>query len=415
MCDTMYVNNGSGRFFAKNSDRSCNEPNLTLFVEAADYPRDCMGGYGQVRCTYISIPQVAHTNAMVLVKPSWLWGAEMGVNDKGLVIGNEAVFTKSKGKKEKNLIGMDYLRLALERCDDVESALQLITAMLVKYGQGGNCGFDKNFFYDNSYLLAYGEKAVILETCGREYKTREIDGFGNISNRLSIEDNDFAKRNSDILFTTFSGSLERSSQAKCAISKATSVADVIKALSQHEEGMSDEKLFAKGSVKSVCMHQSSLGDHTTGSFIFDFNTGVAWVSGCSTPCLAIFKPVLFGEIIPPVFSDENQSLDYWLTREYLVRAIYGGSIDLAEYRTKRAKLQEKMLKEYDLLAFCKADRAAIMKFCVKCEALESQFIEEYGREIQLCKNNKIPQKGIWAKYYTNLGKKVFARTVKERK
>lgn len=35
----------------------------------------------QLRCTYITIPQAPATLAVVLSKPSWMWGAEMGANE----------------------------------------------------------------------------------------------------------------------------------------------------------------------------------------------------------------------------------------------------------------------------------------------------------------------------------------------
>ncbi len=35
-----------------------------------------------VRCTYIEVPQAPRTLAVVLSRPTWMWGAEMGANDK---------------------------------------------------------------------------------------------------------------------------------------------------------------------------------------------------------------------------------------------------------------------------------------------------------------------------------------------
>jgi hypothetical protein len=46
-------------------------------------------------------------------------GWRKGVNDKGVVIGNEAVFTKETVRRD-GLLGMDILRIALERSESAE-------------------------------------------------------------------------------------------------------------------------------------------------------------------------------------------------------------------------------------------------------------------------------------------------------
>lgn len=53
-------------------------------------------------------------NSVILSKPSWMWGAEMGANDKNVVIGNEAVWTNNNegdgDARQKRLLGMDLVR-----------------------------------------------------------------------------------------------------------------------------------------------------------------------------------------------------------------------------------------------------------------------------------------------------------------
>ena len=127
MCDTFVALRNATRdnsvIFGKNSDRDPNEAHELIFIPHQKHPKG-----EKVNCTYISIPQVEETNAVLLSKPFWIWGAEMGANEHGVVIGNEAVFTKIPYDKGMGLIGMDHLRLSLERAATAEDALEFFIA-----------------------------------------------------------------------------------------------------------------------------------------------------------------------------------------------------------------------------------------------------------------------------------------------
>lgn len=65
-----------------------------------------------MQCTYVRIDQAERTHGVVLSRPAWLWGAEMGANEHGLCIGNEAVWGREEAGGEEALLGMDLVRFA---------------------------------------------------------------------------------------------------------------------------------------------------------------------------------------------------------------------------------------------------------------------------------------------------------------
>ncbi|KAA8578544.1 hypothetical protein FQN60_005312, partial [Etheostoma spectabile] len=141
-----------------------------------------------LECTYIQIPQVEHTHAVVLSKPAWMWGAEMGANDQGVCIGNEAVWTREPVSPGESLLGMDLVRLGLERGDSAWAALTVITDLLEQHGQGGPCREDPEpFSYHNTFLLVDRNQAWVLETAGRLWVAQKVtEGVKNISNQLTV-------------------------------------------------------------------------------------------------------------------------------------------------------------------------------------------------------------------------------------
>ena len=184
MCDTFVAlaeaTATGGVVLAKNSDREPNEAHEVVHVPAQDHaPGD------EVRCTYRSIPQAARTHAVLLGKPYWIWGAEMGANEHGVVIGNEAVFTRVPHEDEPGLIGMDLLRLGLERSTTATGAVDVVTGLLEQYGQAGDCGHEHPMRYHNGFLVADRREAWVLETAGREWVARRVDGAASISNAIT--------------------------------------------------------------------------------------------------------------------------------------------------------------------------------------------------------------------------------------
>lgn len=184
MCDTQLIRQDGETFFAKNSDRELSEPQVICYLPPVenDTRQD-------LQTTYLSIPQASSRHGLILSKPAWMWGAEMGVNDCGVAIGNEAVFGKLVEKKGEALLGMDLVRLGLERGASARHALNCMTELLEAHGQGGPAGYrDKSFRYDNSFIIADHGEAWVLETAGRHWVAKQIGNCGAISNALSIEE-----------------------------------------------------------------------------------------------------------------------------------------------------------------------------------------------------------------------------------
>ena len=187
MCDTFVALpdatlNGE-LIFAKNSDRPSGE-----IQDVVTYPAQQHSADESLQCTYLQTPQASQTFAVILSKPRWMWGAEMGANEHGVVIGNEAVWT-TEPYAETGLTGMDLVRLGLERGATARAALQVIVDLMEEFGQGGNCAEHFAMNYHNAYLLADKAEAWVLETAGRYWVAEKITrGTRSISNNLSIHD-----------------------------------------------------------------------------------------------------------------------------------------------------------------------------------------------------------------------------------
>jgi hypothetical protein len=279
---------------------------------------------------------------VLLSRPVWMPGAEMGVNECGVCIGNEAVFTKGPYSR-KGLTGMDMLRLALERSRNALEAVGVITGLLERYGQGGNCGYDHDFYYDNSFLCLDANSLYVLETAGKNWAYKRFDSHC-ISNRLSLGDDadcysapcNFAKKYSDPLYSYFSGAAKRRRLTSSA--PADSAPDLMAALRLHRH---DAPPLTRADVASPCMHAGGLiGDHSTASLVVEISAEriLLWATGSSTPCISLFKPWLMGtRPAGPVFAaGDGAGEAYWRRHEAFHRKAIGRALPEAFYSERSA-------------------------------------------------------------------------------
>jgi secernin len=321
-CDTIVVVRPDRVLFAKNSDR---DPNESQFLDWQ--PRRSHPAGSRLRCTWIEIAQVRDTHAVLLSRPFWMWGAEIGANEHGVVIGNEAVFTRQRYART-GLTGMDLLRLALERAATAGDAVAVICELLEQYGQGGGCGHEnRGFTYHNSFIVADACGGYVLETAGKLWAVEKVaDGARSISNGLTIEP--FASQQGDRLKTAVSACRVRQPLTQRRAAAASGPGDLMAALADHGDGRSEPHYsILNGAMAAPCMHAGGLAaaSQTTASWVAEIRPGGAshWVTATAAPCTSLFKPVSVGEPLDlgPKPSDRFDPAALWWRHEALHRRV----------------------------------------------------------------------------------------------
>jgi dipeptidase len=310
--------------FAKNSDRKPSEPQPFLQLPAASHPPGA-----RVRCTHIEIPQVAETQRVMGHAPFWVWGFEHGVNEHRVAIGNLTVFAREPVEEKPGLIGMDLVRLGLERARTARAAIDVIAQLLEAYGQGGAAFAPDAGGYDNAFVLADPHETWILETMGREWAAKR-ESLAAQSNHIALgsdwdlgsknlervaRDRGYWKRDARLHVAEAFRNPQvpgRISEGRLACSRAflteksgrVEPRTLCTALRDHRAdgpawpgGRSpDEEAFF-----TVCAHSAPLHE-TTASLIAplppaDARPWPVWIS-FATPCTGVFLPVYLDAVIP---------------------------------------------------------------------------------------------------------------------
>ncbi len=319
MCDTSVAvgsaTSDGSVIFAKNSDRKANECQVLSY-----YPRQTHPTNTPVRCTHREIPQVGETLAVLGSRPYWMWGFEIGVNELGVAIGNEAVYGR-EGYEENGLLGMDYIRLGLERGRTAYEALHVVVDLLEQHGQGGIADVIQPRMYHNSFIIADPTEAWVLETAGRYWVAERVKGRQAISNCYTIQtewdeaskdliDHAVAQgwwhKGKDFNFALAYGDPTHDFRSgQCRFARATevlnggarlTVPDFAQVLRDHAGVIVDAN--GKANPSPICMHEVPPGPGATAaSFVVQLRPKqmaplnvVAW-HGFGSPCLSALHPV----------------------------------------------------------------------------------------------------------------------------
>jgi dipeptidase len=340
MCDTFVALKETtatgGVLLAKNADTEVNEAQHVYKM-----PRRRFAEGAQVRVTHMVIPQVRETYEYVIDKSFWLYGGEIGLNEHGVAVGNEAVFSVRPSEKD-GVILIDLLRLILERAATRHEAVDLVAGLLERFGQGGNCELRGNSHFDGSFIVSDRDGAVVIETAGKDWAAREVKGFGSISNGYTIGTDwdrsslpgengsrqHFGEMAEDRERTRCVGARERQAMSEGFLAArrgridVRAMADLLRYTGEGGYDPMDGEFPVR-----ICMHAAPYPQRlwqATGALIADVRGGdaMAWVTATSGPDVSIFKPVFFGADLPDLGPMPEASYTpgaYWWQHEFLHR------------------------------------------------------------------------------------------------
>jgi secernin len=451
-CDSLavhapYTSNGA-TVLGKNSDRPAGEAQPLRWL-------DSRRGGGPLRLAYVEVDDPAETIPHLGSSPYWCWGHEIGLNMHGVAIGNEALFTRdlalasaayrSGEEIAPGILGMELLRLGLERGDTASRAVDVMTELVERFGQWGAGTVTRDraaAAYDNSYLIADPREVWVLETSGRRWAAKKVDDpTWSLSNEPTIRTDstrssagleeyardrgwwqqpgrlDFAEAFTDpgTPLQVSHIRLQRSRQMLGDTVKTEPVTfDHVRAvLADHYEGsFLDGPKFnpARPDFLTLCMHDHPSGftwGNTAASVIAVLPTQgrpyLWWAA--TTPCTSVYIPMTPGGGVPEVLScagsytatspnpekadrDTYAERSYWWTFQRLLETVAGDNLGTRYnerqpvVRQRFDHLQARWLHAVDDLAQTNAPEEAWTELTSRCVTEARTSAQALIRELQ---------------------------------
>lgn len=296
-----------------------------------------------LRAQFIQVPQARQTHAAVGCRPANIWGFWHGINEHGLVVGRTSLQSRLHCS-EPALTGTDLVRLVLERARSATQAVDVLTDLIERHGQGPLPSSTTNGS-DNGFLIADGHEAFLLETAGHHWSCQEVQELRTASDVSTIRQDwdrisrglathaiehgwwpgdgsklDFAGAVADAPVGQLSGLL-RWGRSLLLLEQQSGHIDasfIRRVLRDHYEGMASEvdPLHEREGPVPLCQHGTTRAGLTTlCSMIAQVEIEKSrpvlawWAFG--PPCTSIYLPVFVAGDLPEAFTEE---VSRWMHR-----------------------------------------------------------------------------------------------------
>ncbi|XP_054548420.1 secernin-1 isoform X3 [Talpa occidentalis] len=249
----------------------------------------------------------------------------MGANEHGVCIANEAINAKEPATETEALLGMDLVRLGLERGTTAKEALDVIVALLEEHGQGGNYYEDANscHSFQSAYLIVDREEAWVLETIGKYWAAEQItEGVRCICNQLSLTTKINAEHPELRSYAQSQGwwTGEDEFNFSEVFSPADDHGDCCagkESLEKQEESITVQTMIniLRDKASGICVDSESFLTTASGVSVLPQNRSlpcIHYFTGTPDPSRSIFKPFIFVDdvkLVPkvqsPCFGDDD--------------------------------------------------------------------------------------------------------------
>jgi secernin len=367
--------------FGQNSHRPAREGQALVRI-----PGRAFAWGEKIRTQLLELPQARQTFTVLGSQPHGRWGYLAGVNEVGLAAGC-AVLKTRLAIRGPTLLGTDLVRLALERCAGARQAVDLVTALVERHGQGPGPEQPAEAEGDHAFLIADRREAFALETSGRYWVAQEVRAVRAVSDVCVVRQDwsriapglaahaiergwwpadgtklDFAGALATAA-TGLDGGMRRWGRATLLLEEQSGRLDPVslrRLLGDHYDGMPDEAdpLEPVADPVPLCRHAGPAGRGATAASLVAmlpadpaFRPRAWWAPG--PPCVGVYLPIFWeGELPEPLgragAAPNPQSL-WWRVRQLLAWA--GGSRRLWEgVRERFGRLQGQLDQDAEAFA-----------------------------------------------------------------